>query len=70
MRLIVEIDRTPDGRIEGRIRPDAAQPWRPFSGVLELLKELQDGLDVPDVLDVLDPAQIALPPHDDIKETT
>jgi hypothetical protein len=67
MRLIVEIDRTPDGRIEGRIRPDAAQPWRPFSGVLELLKELQDVLDVPDVLD---PAQIALPPHDDIKETT
>ena len=46
MRLIVEIDRTPDGRIEGRIRPDAAQPWRPFSGVLELLKELQDVLDV------------------------
>jgi hypothetical protein len=64
MRLIVEIDRTPDGRIEGRIRPDAAQPWRPFSGVLELLKELQD------VLDVLDPAQIALPPHDDNEETT
>jgi hypothetical protein len=64
MRLIVEIDRTPDGRIEGRIRPDAAQPWRPFSGVLELLKELQD------VLDVLDPAQIALPPNDDNEETT
>ena len=64
MRLIVEIDRTTDGRIEGRIRPDAAQPWRPFSGVLELLKELQDGLDV------LDPAQIALPPNDDNEETT
>jgi hypothetical protein len=64
MRLIVEIDRTPDGRIEGRIRLDAAQPWRPFSGVLELLKELQD------VLDVLDPAQIALPPNDDNEETT
>jgi hypothetical protein len=61
MRLIVEIDRTPDGRIEGRIRPDAAQPWRPFSGVLELLKELQD---------VLDPTQLALPPNGDIKETT
>jgi hypothetical protein len=61
MRLIVEIDRTPDGRIEGRIRPDAAQPWRPFSGVLELLKELQD---------VLDPAQLALSPNGDIKETT
>ena len=45
MRLIVEIDRTPDGRIEGRVRPDASQPWRPFSGVLELLKVLEDLLD-------------------------
>ena len=61
MRLIVEIDRTPDGRIEGRIRPDAAQPWRPFSGVLELLKELQD---------VLDPAEPAPPSTVEITETT
>jgi hypothetical protein len=57
MRLVVEIDRTPDGRIEGRIRTDPAAPWRPFSGTLELLKVLED---------VLDPATTAV----ESKETT
>lgn len=61
MRLIVDIDRTPDGRIEGRIRTETAEPWRPFSGVLELLKELEE---------VLDPAEHALPPAVEMMETT
>jgi len=42
MRLVIEIDRTPDGRLEGRLRTDATNPWMPFSGVLELLKVLEE----------------------------
>jgi hypothetical protein len=60
MRLLVEIDRTPDGRIEGRIRTDAAARWRLFSGVLELLKVLEE---------VLDPAEQGSSPAVEIKET-
>ena len=39
MRLILEIDRTLDGRLEGRLRTDATNPWMPFSGVLKVLEE-------------------------------
>jgi hypothetical protein len=42
MRLVLEIDRTPDGRLEGRLRTDATDPWMPFSGVLELLRVLEE----------------------------
>ncbi len=42
MRLVLEIDRTPDGRLEGRMRTNATNPWVPFSGVLELLKVLEE----------------------------
>jgi hypothetical protein len=42
LQLLVEIDRTPDGRLEGRIRPDAVEQWTDFSGVLELLKVLEE----------------------------
>lgn len=42
MLLLLEIDRTPDGRLEGRIRTEVTNPWRPFSGVLELLKVLEE----------------------------
>jgi hypothetical protein len=42
MRLVLEIDRTPDGRLEGRLRTNGTNPWRPFSGVLELLKVLEE----------------------------
>jgi hypothetical protein len=42
MRLVLEIDRTPDGRLEGRLRSDATNPWMPFSGVLELLKVIEE----------------------------
>ena len=53
-RLLVEIDRTPDERLEGRIRPDAAAQWTAFSGVLELLKVLEDLVEV-------DPSELSAP---------
>jgi hypothetical protein len=42
IRLLLDIDRTPDGRLEGRIRTDGAAAWTHFSGVLELLKVLEE----------------------------
>jgi hypothetical protein len=42
MQLLVEIDRTADGRLEGRIRHDTTEQWAVFSGVLELLKVLEE----------------------------
>ncbi|MGD0393349.1 MAG: hypothetical protein ABSC41_11975 [Acidimicrobiales bacterium] len=45
VRLILESNRTSDGRIEGRIGPDGADlddNWMAFSGVLELLKVLEE----------------------------
>jgi hypothetical protein len=41
IRLLLDISR-PDGRLEGRIRADGANAWKPFSGVLELLKVLEE----------------------------
>ena len=45
MRLDLEICRVEDGRLEGQLRTDAADRWSPFSGVLELLKVIEDSLD-------------------------
>jgi hypothetical protein len=42
---MAEVTRAPDGRVEGRIHPDASVPWRTFSGFLELLKVLEELLD-------------------------
>ena len=42
IRLLLDISRTPDRRIEGRMRADGAGAWKPFSGVLELLKILEE----------------------------
>jgi hypothetical protein len=42
LQLLVEIDWTPERRLEGRIRPDATEQWTAFSGVLELLKVLEE----------------------------
>jgi hypothetical protein len=44
IRLLLEISRTPDGRLEGRIRAESTDgdAWRLFSGVLELLKALEE----------------------------
>jgi hypothetical protein len=43
--LALEISRAQDGRLEGQLRTDADDRWSPFSGVLELLKVLEDSLD-------------------------
>ena len=45
MRLDLEISRAQDGRLEGQLRTEAADRWSPFSGVLELLKVIEDSLD-------------------------
>ena len=42
IRLLLDINRTADGRLEGQIRAGATGTWKPFSGVLELLKVLED----------------------------
>jgi hypothetical protein len=43
-RLVLEISRDADRRLEGRIS-DTPEVWLPFSGVLELLKALEDLLE-------------------------
>jgi hypothetical protein len=43
IRLLLDLSRTADGRLEGRIRADGSDAWKPFSGVLELLKVLEEG---------------------------
>ena len=43
IRLLLDINRTPDGRLEGRIRADGTGNWKLFSGVLELLKAIEEG---------------------------
>ena len=43
--LLLEINRAPDGRLEGQLRTHSTDGWRPFSGVLELLKALEETLD-------------------------
>ena len=47
-RLLLEINRDPAGRLEGQLRTHNADCWRPFSGVLELLKALEETLDAID----------------------
>jgi hypothetical protein len=42
IRLLLDISRTPDRRLEGRMRADGKDPWKSFSGVLELLKVLEE----------------------------
>ena len=46
--LLLEINRDPDGRLEGQLRVHHTDRWRPFSGVLELLKALEETLDAID----------------------
>jgi hypothetical protein len=40
--LLLDISRTRDRRVEGRMRADGTDIWRSFSGVLELLKVLEE----------------------------
>jgi hypothetical protein len=42
IRLLLDINRTSDGRLEGQIRAHGTGTWEPFSGVLELLKVLEE----------------------------
>jgi hypothetical protein len=42
IRLLLDLSRAPDGRLEGRIRADGTDAWKPFSGVLELLKTIEE----------------------------
>jgi hypothetical protein len=46
--LLLEINRAGDGRLEGQLRTPDTDCWRPFSGVLELLKALEEALDAVD----------------------
>ena len=48
MCLVLEITRAADGRLEGQLRTHNTDGWRPFSGVLELLKALEETLDASD----------------------
>jgi hypothetical protein len=42
IRLLLDINRTPDGRLEGKISADGTGTWKPFSGLLELLKVVKE----------------------------
>jgi hypothetical protein len=42
IRLLLDLSRTPDRRIEGRMRSCGTDAWKSFSGVLELLKVLEE----------------------------
>ena len=46
--LLLEIGRAADGRLEGQLRTHHTDCARPFSGVLELLKALEETLDASD----------------------
>jgi hypothetical protein len=43
--IVLEITRAPNGRLEGRLGAGTTGPQKPFSGVLELLKALEETLD-------------------------
>jgi hypothetical protein len=45
LRLLLEVTRNADSRVEGRIRMAPTGSGQPFSGVLELLKVLEGCLD-------------------------
>ena len=42
MRLVLDIDRSADGRVEGSVHPGGAKGSVPFSGLLELLGTLEE----------------------------
>lgn len=57
MNLILEISRGQDGRLEGQLRTRATDPWDPFSGVLELLKVLEESLDAAQIATHVEPTE-------------
>ena len=42
VRFTLDVNRTQDGRLEGRVVLDGTDTRRPFSGVLELLKVIEE----------------------------
>ena len=44
MRLLLELHPAPEGRLEGRVGTPAHDSWTSFSGVLELLKVIEETL--------------------------
>jgi len=42
LRLVLDIDRSADGRVEGSLQPVEGQESFPFSGLLELLATLEE----------------------------
>jgi hypothetical protein len=57
MSLVLEMNRTQNGRLEGQLRSRITDAWRPFSGVLELLKVLEEALDVHEGVGPIDPKE-------------
>jgi len=47
--LVLDVTRSPDGRLDGQVRAASSRHWRTFSGVLELLKALEEILDIADL---------------------
>jgi hypothetical protein len=45
MRYVVELQRTPDDRVEGVVLPEGCEVGAPFSGWLELLSLLEPPAD-------------------------
>ena len=48
--LTLEISRSSEGRLDGNVRSESTEPWRPFSGTLELLKVLEEILDATEMV--------------------
>jgi hypothetical protein len=46
--LLLDIRRTPGGRLEGRISAGHTAVWKPFSGTLELLRVIEESIDAID----------------------
>jgi hypothetical protein len=44
-KLRLEVFRSSEGRLEGQVRAESIHPWTSFSGVLELLKVIEEILD-------------------------
>jgi hypothetical protein len=55
--LDLEISRAQDGRLEGQLRTEPGVRWSPFSGVLELLKVLEDSLDAVETATHIEPKE-------------
>lgn len=48
MRLLLEVSRSQEGRLEGTIQSVGHTERSPFSGTLELLRVLEDAIDEAD----------------------